>query len=230
VWSEASRLAWTLDLASRALRDSDDIQELATKDRLFRLILQRWGFLLKRFEVDKLFNEGALKTAEDDGYEGDQLDLISEYFELLIPALLVFSGISACLASTKLERANARAISDPDISVDPFSCFASAMFAYSSKSKSWSEQWVATAEAFGDLWVVNTFMLAIGISAYKFEVLHDEDLARLRTFFDHCLSGRGTYISDASRQRQIAKFTQSLTRMRVLNEKKRLPVGQRALN
>ncbi|POH64409.1 hypothetical protein C3B61_13260 [Cryobacterium zongtaii] len=229
-WSEASRLAWTLDLASRALRDSDDIQELAAKDRLFRLILQRWGFLLKRFEVDKLFNEGALKAAESDGYEGDQLELISEYFELLIPSLLVFSGISACLASTKLERANARALTDPEISADPFSCFASAMFAYASKSKSWTEQWVTTAKDFGDLWVVNTFMLAIGISAYKYEVMHDEDLARLRIFFGHCLSGRGTYVSDASRQRQVAKFTQSLTKMRVLNEKKRLPDGQRALN
>jgi len=229
-WSEASRLSWTLDLASRALRDSDDIQELETKDKLFKLILQRWGYLLKRFELDKLFSEAAAKAAEDDEFDEHQRKAITEYFELLVPSLIVFSGISTCLASTKLERANVRALDDPSIAADPFATFASAIFAYSSKSKSWTAQWVKMAEDYGELWVVNTFMLAIGITTYKYEDLNNDDIARLRTFFDRCLSARGAFSSDASRVRRIAKFSQELTRMRALNERKRLPAGQRALN
>jgi hypothetical protein len=217
-WPEQTRLATTLELASRVLRDSDDLSNLEVKSDLFRLVVSRWGYLAEVLERDKAFDELSVEISEALVKGGlvreAEFEQFSEYFALSLTGFTLYSSLLSTLASRKLIRTYERVRDASDTQEDPYSSIMLALFATNVRTPGWSKDLLAFAAKHGSRWSTNQFMAMIVRVAWAYDLMPEHEAADVRQFLKQAFQSRLSFPDERTRKIRVKEFEQRLLKQR----------------
>jgi hypothetical protein len=232
-WSRTNRLAWTLDLTSRVVRDSDQITDRDLKESVLSEVLVGWGYLLELFVADAVFVDPAHSIAQQMVDAGDlkeaRKEEMGERLSLLLPAFAVMGGIASCLSSRKLLRAFQRVAEDGTFVDSPYGRAMAPLFSYQLQETGWAKPFLAAASTGSREWIVVEFLHLVARISFERQALSPQDEDDLLEFLKLSGSNRFAFAGDAERRRWVASFEQRVIRKRKLLKRERLPRGARAL-
>lgn len=236
-WSVIQQLLWALDLASRVVRDSDQLADLELKDSLFKTVLNRWGYLLDLVSAEGAFDEVVEQILEvvelDPDLSKDDLESLRERVRITMPAFMVLAGISTTLSSRKLFLTLKRAIAERQERSDFDGCYedvAAAMFAIDLNEPGWAEGLPVLADSYSRTWVVSEFIYPLVRLSYRLERLSAEDVASIERFLRTYLGKRFTFTSDRHKKDWVDQRMQSISHERLQALNVRLDEGMKALD
>jgi len=164
----ARRLMRSLDLTSRVLRDSDQIEDLDLKSEAFLVILRRWGDLVSVIHDDDQFSDVITEVlrSSDIGQSlvAQDARLFDEFAGAMIrifPAAIAGGGIEATLASRKLLRVFERALEAGDLSRDDEGALAACLFAFALEEPGWASAIRRILAKRGNFWLARNFLLPL---------------------------------------------------------------------
>jgi hypothetical protein len=218
-----------VDLASRVLRDSDQLANLDLKLSVFKLVLLHWGLALDSMEKDAVFEEPARSLVESLVEKGDikreKAEEMTSRMAIFIPTFVIFSGLSACLTSRKLLLLHEDLIKDDAFRRSDHGMTMAAMFAFDIQDKNWTKMLPDLITEHGHRWIVSEFLGMLATITFRTSELSSYDEGNLRTFLKGRVAKRYTFDSEQDKKTRVAKYEQDLTRDRVLHRKRRLPQG-----
>jgi len=230
-WDRASRLSWTLDLASRVVRDSDQITDRDLKSNILALVLDRWGLLLELFVLDGRYEQAAHGVAsrmiDNRDLKESRREAMVDRLRLLLPSFIVIGGISATLSSRKLLRAFERLDDASDLT--SYGSPMAGLLAFELQEKGWVQRLAQTQDDNARTWLRVEFLHLLGRLSYVNASLSPEDEPLLLEFLAETGALRFSFESDAARRRWMGRYEQRLTRERNFNKKNRLPRGAKAI-
>ena len=218
-----------VDLASRVLRDSDQLANLDLKLRVLKQVLLHWGVSLDSLEKDGVFEEPARSMVDSLVEQGDvrehKAEEMTSRIAMFIPSFVIFSGLSACLTSRKLLLLHDDLINDEAFRQDDYGMAMAAMFAFDIQEKNWTKMLPDLIATHGHRWIVSEFLGMLATITFRTSELTSYDEENLKLFLRERVAKRYTFDSEQDKKTRIAKYEQDLTRDRVLNRKRRLPQG-----
>ena len=227
--SRSQRMAGVVDLASRVLRDSDQMPNLRLKGEVMRQVLKAWGATLDALEGEAVFDEPARAIVDGVAAEGhlkpEKIDDMVARIAMFIPTFVIFQGVSACLSSRKLLVTYEEVVQDDDFKGDDYGLAMAAMFAFDVQERGWAKYLPELVERHGDRWIVSEFVGMLATIAFRQQELTPYDEKDLKKFLRERALRRYTFESDAERTRLIAKYEQDLVRDRALNRRERFAAG-----
>jgi hypothetical protein len=233
-WPQSAQLNAAVDMASRVVRDSDEVADLDLKSDVFGLALSRWGFLAELTERESRFTEVAddlVKAfAETGSIAPKRMDHFRDMFELMLPSFLIYSGMNGALLSRKLRATFERYLKSVNLKEDPYSALAASLFAYDSKLQGWPRIISDALSDHEERWMAAEFISLLARVAYEFEELGPVDETDLRELIKHSYEVRHSFTDSRAKARNLGTFDQLLRRQRKLAAKSRLPKGQNAMS
>lgn len=227
--SRSQRMIGVVDLASRVLRDSDQMPNLRLKGDVLKQVFRAWGATLDALEADAIFEEPARAIVDGVVAEGnikpEKTDDMVARIAMFIPSFVVFSGVSACLSSRKLLVTYDEVVQDAGFKLDEYGLSMAAMFAFDVQERGWAKYLPELVELHGDRWVVSEFIGMLATIAFKQQELTPYDESDIKKFLRERTLRRYTFASDADRAVRIAKYEQDLVRDRALRRRQRLAPG-----
>lgn len=217
-WPAPTRLAAGLELASRVLRDSDDLANLEIKSDVFRLVLSRWGYLAELYEQEHVFDDVASQITEllirEDALEEELRDRFQEDFALYLSGFSIYRFVISTLASRKLIRTYERVRDEPGVRDDPYSAFTLALFAMNVRSSGWTDELLALADKHGTRWSTISLVRGIARLAWRRDTLTLLDASNLRDFIKRGYASRHTFANDRIRKIKLKRLDQELAQER----------------
>jgi hypothetical protein len=230
--SPATRLVNAVDLVSRVVRDSDELQDRVLKVEVLGKALTAWGVLIDEFETEEVFKPAVdmlvEHLTEDHNFDDERIEQLTGRMSLYLPSFYALGGMQATLASRKLLITFDSLMKDDNYRAKEFGPVAAAMFAFLLADKGWSAYLPPLAESHGDRWVVTGMLASLARVAYVNQALALEDEERILDFLRTCETRRWSFESKAQEDRHLAQFDQRLTKKRKLNRSKMLESGKTA--
>lgn len=230
--SPATRLVNAVDLVSRVVRDSDELQDRQLKVDVLGKALSSWGILIDAFETEEVFKPAVdlIVTHLQEGktFDEDRIQHLAGRMSLFLPSFYVLAGMQTTLASRKLLITFDSLMNDKEFRAQEFGPVAAAMFAFLLADNGWSEHLPPLAETHGDRWIVTGMLASLAQMAYINQTLAVEDERRVIDFLRGCELQRWSFDSKAHRDRHLANFNQHLDKKRKLNRSKMLDSGKTA--
>lgn len=231
-WSLTQQLVAVLDLSSRVVRDSDQVEELELKDRLFAAVLERWGYLTDVMAGDQAFAEiiesVVLGLPADTEEDQQQRRALMEDMQLTMPMFIALGGISATLASRKLLRTYERsAAAGAPSSV--YTDLAGVLFAFLVGEEGWAARLPDVAARYPRAWFMPQFLYALVRMTYDRQQLSPADEESIERFFDEFHAGFHVFRDERHRRVWVKEKLTSLRRDRRMS-RRRLAEGERAID
>lgn len=227
--SRSLRMAGAVDLASRVLRDSDQMPNLKLKSAVLKEVFKLWGATLDAIESEAIFEDSARTMVDGIAAEGhikpEKVDDLTARIAMFIPSFLVFSGVATCLSSRKLLVTYEEVVQDPDFKNSDYGLTMAAMFAFDVQEKGWAKYLPDLIASHGGRWIVSEFIGMLAMIAFKQQELTPYDEQDLKKFLRERALRRYIFDSDAERARRIAKYEQDLVRDRALHRRQRFTLG-----
>ncbi|MFV0286488.1 MAG: SIR2 family protein [Demequina sp.] len=208
-------LARALDLCSKVLRDSDQIQDQELKRDSLAQVLNSWGTFVVEMGQDESFrrliqdiaDEIAASEAADefDARKPEFIDRVTR----MVPVTIGMAGVRMTLATRKLISA-LRAIVVDRASHDEKTLTAAALMVVEMRYAGWIDDARDLIEALGNSWIVREFFLRILNDRYvrgDNDEAEDVDLLRTCTMID---AATRTHESAAAKHRYEVAVTQNL--------------------
>lgn len=221
--SEAQIAMLVVDLASRVLRDSDEVRNQQLKKAVLQELFAAWVVFTELYEreirdtpaIDEYLS--ALYGAPEDGPEGDERESIQSFLYRLIPSMLVDSGITTCLASPSMTTL----LSNADLSELSHVHHAEALRVVALLS-SGGVQWVEALESLKDEALGNFFAAWWLEARVRYEYISNENLSeddrnRVRRFLRRIVEVRYAFRSTNQRVDTVNKFENHLRHQRLLH-------------
>lgn len=230
--SEASLLSRRLMLASRVLRDSDELDNPDLKAEALLKVLEGWAVLIELFELEGQFGSVVALIVENDEHlqslpEERKEDIIGRA-NLLLPSLFTLGGMNASLASRKLLITLDKVMSKQGFYDSPFAPVGAAIYALLVHEENWSSGLQKLLDEYGEKWVVSGFISLMTQMAHKVETMSDKEERQVKEFVIGAETRKRSFSSDAQRKGYISKLRQRLERTRALNRRDRLTAGTSA--
>lgn len=103
---DPERFSILVDLASRVLRDSDQIRNQELKKETLELVLASWTVFIAHFEQQMTWAEGfeefVTKFTEQKSEDSESEESVRGFLLTVLPSVVAYGGIATCLASTSL--------------------------------------------------------------------------------------------------------------------------------
>lgn len=231
--SPATRLVNAVDLVSRVVRDSDELQDRELKVEVLGKALTAWGVLIDEFETEEIFKPAVdmlvEHLAQDHNFDEERIEQLTGRMSLYLPSFYALGGMQATLASRKLLITFDSLMKDDSYRAKEFGPVAAAMFAFLLSDRGWSAYLPPLAESHGDRWVVTGMLASLARVAYVNQALSLEDEERILHFLRTCETRRWSFNSKAQEDRHLARFNQDLTKKRKLNRSRMLESGKTAV-
>jgi hypothetical protein len=163
------QLIRTLDLVSKVLRDSDQIEDLSLKQSALLDTLRHWGVMMSVLNKDRSFKEflreifDQLKT---DGMTSVAEEELLNELTKAMPASIAVTGISLTLASRKLIILLDRAIADGSVGASPEATVSAAFFLFVLKEPGWVAKLAELLRSHEQVWIVRNYLLYLLLKAY----------------------------------------------------------------
>lgn len=236
-WPLVQQLTWAVDLASRVVRDSDQLGNLALKDSLFRASLDRWGYLLDQMSLDESLGEVADQIVETTDLasklDEEKLADARESLKIALPCFYVFAGISTTLSSRKLLLTLKRTRDDREEATserDVYERVAAAFFAFDLNEPGWAEELPGLARQHARTWVVSEFVYPLLRMTYDWERLTVEDQRAVERFMRIYLGERFTFKDDRHKVDWVERRMREIMQSRLQKQPSRLGEGVKALD
>ncbi|RKR75905.1 SIR2 family NAD-dependent protein deacylase [Frondihabitans australicus] len=193
--SPVSTLFRTVDLVSKALRDSDQVEGHDLKRSALMTVLDHWGYLLSLMSSDPTFRDFVRQVIDESLTEKDRANLDTddavEEWSKIFAASGTAGGIAVTLASRRLSAPLEVAIDDGCSDWTEHRALAGAFFLYALQEDGWVGRMRVLLEGRGNLWVVARFLLYLCLGAFFDDRVANQDSdALLQLCLD--LSQRGT--------------------------------------
>jgi len=232
--SDASLLSRQLTLASRVLRDSDELANPDLKADALLRVLKSWAVLIELFELEGQFGSVVALIVENDEHlrsmsDEKKADIMGRA-NLLLPSIFAMGGMNASLASRKLLITLDKVMMSEDFYDGPFAPVGAAMYALLVHEENWSAGLAQLLDEYGDKWVVSGFISLMTQMAHKSEVMTHTEERQVRDFIIGAETRKRSFQTDAQRKNYISKLKQRLERTRALNSRVRLTRGSSATN
>lgn len=229
-WISRSAL---VDLASRVLRDSDEVQQPALKDEVFLLAIKLWGQVLDDLNANGVFDNAADFTADamrESGFlEDDSLDETKRVLKLVIPTFVVVAGLNTCLVSVKLLRNWERVQKRPGFHADTYSSVISTIFALSLSSTGFTSNLSQLTNLHGDKWISGSILAVLAEQAYMRQTLDVKEESDLRRFVVDMAGRRHSFKSSNEKARWLDNLDRRLQTRRLIEQRNALPRGETVL-
>lgn len=230
--SPATRLVNTVDLVSRIVRDSDELEDRDLKVVVLGKALSSWGMLIDELETEEVFKPAVDMLVnhllEDKSFDEKKVDRLTARMNLYLPSFYVLAGMQATLVSRKLLITFETLMKEGDFREQEFGPVSAAMFAFLLGDQGWSEHLPELARTHGDRWVVTGMLASLARMAYIDQPLIYEDEQRVMEFLRECELRRWSFDSKAHQLQHMDGFQQGLTKKRKLNRRKMLESGKTA--
>ena len=230
--SPAMRLLNTVDLASRVVRDSDELQDRQLKVEVLGRVLSSWGVLIDLSETEEVFRPAVDSIMEhlleEKVLEAEKAETIAGRINLFLPSFFVLAGMHSTLASRKLLITFESLMKDDGFRNQEFGPVSAAMFAFLLGDHNWSEHLPSLARTHGDRWIVTGMLASLARMTYEQQPLGSDDERRVLEFLRECEVQRWTFDSKNQRDSHLASFQQRMDKRRKLNKRRMLEPGRTA--
>lgn len=214
----AARVAMlVVDLASRVLRDSDEVPNQELKAQVLHKLLRSWVAFADIYEVELSESENleevarAVMSANSEEPSDAEVKDFTDFMIKVMPIIVADSGISYCLASpTLISRLVAAEFTDED-------GFEVGLVRTVALIRSGGHQWVASLSSLSDDAVRSffcaTFLAALARYEYLTDAtLSDDDRGVIRAFLRRVIGARYNFRDIAHRQNAMNEFESKLAR------------------
>lgn len=230
--SDASLLSRQLTLASKVLRDSDELANPELKADALMKVLKGWAILIELFELEGQFGSVVALIVENDEHlrtmsDEKKTDIMGRA-NLLLPSIFAMGGMNSSLASRKLLITLDRVTQSDGFYKSPFAAVGAAIYALLVHEENWSDGLAKLLEEYGEKWVVSGFISLMTQMAHKTEMMTEVEERQVRNFIIGAETRKRSFSDDAQRKNYISKLKQRLERTRALNSRGRLTPGTSA--
>lgn len=208
-----SRMSRSVRLASRILRDLDQIERLEEKRKLLVMTLEVWGRLITAFSSDPLIKELEKAVLRDLEVEGDAAANAHwrDFVARSIPAGTAFGGMEADLVSPKLSSTLNDAYSRGELTRSPELIVAALFFLLIAHPNGWVTKARALVNVSEPTWILSNFFHALCEDAYARRPTPGDDLLELcKTLFEK----RRSFSSPAIRSAHMDVYLRRLRTLR----------------
>lgn len=230
--SDASLLSRQLTLASKVLRDSDELANPELKAEALFKVLKSWAVAIELFELEGQFASVVSLIVDNDEHlsslpEERKEDIVGRA-NLLLPSIYTMAAMNSALASRKLLITLDRVMTRDDFYSGPFAPVGAAMYALLVHEDNWSGGLAKLLDEYGEKWVVSGFVALMAQLAHKSETMSETEERQVKEFIIGAETRKKSFDSDAQRKGYISKLRQRLERTRALNRRDRLTLGTSA--
>ncbi|WP_167139175.1 SIR2 family protein [Diaminobutyricimonas sp. TR449] len=213
-----------VDLASRVLRDSDEVRDQKLKERILRKLLVAWVAFTDLYEMELAqapdLDEVVAELFEERNPTSEDLEGLKSLLVRVAPSFLTESGIRYCLSGPSL----VTRLAELDMSGMENGSFALLMRTLALYT-SGSLRWVDSLRSLDDLAVKSFFSASFFASLARYAYMVDERLSeeqrgQIRHYLRRVIGARYNFRSQEHRNSVLNDFENSLRRAR-LQETKR---------
>lgn len=210
------RLAATLDLVSRTLRDTDQTTELALKRQILVDVLSGWGLLITSLSADPHFQELVSKmTQELNGLVGHEpgaksATAILDELARTIPGSIALGGIHATLASRRLLSLISEALDSGELDDSDERAVAAMLLVFAIHEPGWPTQVQAMLQDKPNTWIVQHFVVWLCLTAYFQAEPGRSDHPELETLCVALLTRGNRYRTHAERADHVNRTRQGI--------------------
>ncbi|NII52079.1 SIR2 family protein [Frigoribacterium endophyticum] len=213
-----------VDLASRVLRDSDEIRDQAHKQRYLGRLLEAWVMFLELYQAELT---ALPKLDEAVRPIFDKLDLPDKEFvpfmhSLLrvVPSYITYSGLSYCLSSPTLDRLLTQ-FSAESVPLGEWAALLRTLTLYSGGSIAWVDSLDELSETAVRSWFSASFLAGLARYAYVTDDrLHEEQRAKIRQYLRRVIGARYSFSSVSQRNSAMNNFEADLRSARLREERR----------
>jgi len=216
-----SRVAMlVVDLASRVLRDSDEVRDQGMKDRILRKLLVAWvGFTdLHETEISSLPDLDDIISSlldEEDARTPEDIEKLKHFLTRMIPTVITASGVRYCLSGPSL----VTRLVEVDMTQEENGSYGSmirTLALYGTKSR----RWIETLKLIDDDAVKTFFSASFLASIARYAYITDKSLEKeerveIRNFLRRVISARYKFDGVKHRSDVLSKFETKLNRDRL---------------
>ncbi len=216
---EWRRLMLTIDLASRVLRDSDEVRNQELKERLLGKVLSTWVEFIEMYEREVTgsteLDDLILSFLDEQEDSEEELKHLRSFFNTLLPSVLASSGIQYCLSGPSLV-ARLAEIDPETANHSAFTPLIRTVALYGAGGTEWIASLAEIQGAALKSFFCTTYIA--GIARYAFvtdHTLDDNDQSRLREFLRRIITERYEFNSLDQKVRTTNTFEDKLSRKRL---------------
>lgn len=216
-----SRVAMlVVDLASRVLRDSDEVRDQKMKDRILRKVLVAWVGFTDLHEAEIASHPDLDETIAraldgDEERTEEDIERLKHFIIRIFPTIITASGVRYCLSGPAL----VTRLVEVDTTGEANGSLASmvrTLALYQTKSK----RWIETLKLIDDNAVKTFFSASFLASLARYAYLTDDSLKdgerdELRDFLRRVISARYKFDGVKHRSEVLSKFETKLNRDRL---------------
>lgn len=216
-------MMYTVDLASRVLRDSDEVRNQDLKARVLTKLLDGWAAFAELYErevesstdLDDLIRTFFENDGETDGKEHEKL---RSFLTLLLPCILTDSGIRYCLSGPSLT-ARLKTIDLSESRNPEFAALIRTIVLYSSGGTAWIDTLESVEGGALKSFFCAYFTASLARFAYVTDTsLTENELTKIRAFLRRIINERYHFDSQEQRNRTNNEFETKLNRNRLNNK------------
>lgn len=215
-----SRVAMlVVDLASRVLRDSDEVRDQELKKRILRKLLVAWVSFTDLYEQELSqlpdLDEVLSTFIKDDDPTPEKVEKLRNFFIRLVPVMLTESGIRYCLSGPSLVTRLAE-LDLPEGHHGEYASIIRTLALYSSANR----KWVDTLKLISD-GALQTFFCAVyfaGLVRYAYVVdknITDDDRDEIRKFLRRVIGVRYNFKGVEHKSQVLNDFETGLRKERL---------------
>ncbi|AZZ53552.1 SIR2 family NAD-dependent protein deacylase [Rathayibacter festucae] len=221
--------ALVIDLASRVLRDTDEIRDQRLKGDLLKKVLVGWVRFLDLYENDLRVHpefDNAIRSLffkEGKDFDEDDVARMKASVLKVAPSYLTFSGITYCLAGPSLTPLLEQVeIADEDPT--EYSAIVRTLALYASGSLGWVKSLGSLSLRAKKSWFSASFLSSIARYAYvSDERLSDEDRGSIREFLRESIDIRYSFAGGVTAKNKAMNSFEDELRKVLLKEKVEAP-------
>jgi hypothetical protein len=215
-----SRLAMlVVDLASRVLRDSDEVRDQELKERILIKLLVAWVSFTDLYEAELAsapdIDEAVAHFYPDGKPTDEALEGFKSALLRIVPSFLTLSGIRTCLSSPSLVKRLAE-LDFVGVENGSYAALIRTLALYSSDSS----EWVDSLKSIDDLAIKTFFSAAFIASLARYAFVANEDLTethrdKIRDFLRRVVEVRYTFKDLTHKGNTLNSFEAGLRRDRL---------------
>lgn len=213
-----------VDLASRVLRDSDEIRDQEAKREYLGRLLQSWVMFLDLWQAELAaephLDEVIAKIYDKPDAQPDELEAFKHSILRVVPAHITYSGLSYCLSSPTLDRLLTEFRTD-SVELGEWAALMRTVTLFAGRSTKWIDTLGDLSEAAIKSWFSASFVATLARYAYIADGrLQDDQRSKIRSYLREVIGTRYTFGSPEQKNTAMNNFEAELRNARLREERR----------
>ncbi|ROS25237.1 SIR2-like protein [Rathayibacter sp. PhB127] len=227
--SEGRIAMLVVDLASRVLRDSDEVRDQELKSRILKKLLAAWAAFTDLYEAELAaapdLDEASRAFHPDENPSEEDVEKFKSAILRIVPCFITLSGIRACLSSPSLVT-RLSDIDTGDLENGSYAALIRTLTLHTTRSVKWIDTLKDIDEKAIKSFFAASFLSSLARYSYIVdERLNDEQRGKIREFLRRVVSERYNFRDVTHRVEILNSFEDKLRRSRLDEGRKDRPMA-----